>query len=167
MGLLDKVKTFTGGKGMAKVTIPTIEQQPSETATFPITDSVLKGTMVIAAQQSCTLLALKFEVWLYIKGDASASTGTPNLVVAGTYPDPSVSYAEDFVKLPAELAAGQVITHPWMVSELDLPTILAKHGYMEPNDALHDPRVQLVVKCIADVKGSPFDPSAEVNVTLT
>ena len=28
------------------------------------------------------------------------------------------------------------------------------------------PRVALVVKCIADVKGSPFDPSAEVAVTL-
>jgi hypothetical protein len=26
--------------------------------------------------------------------------------------------------------------------------------------------VRLVVKCIADVKGSPFDPSAEVQVRL-
>jgi hypothetical protein len=27
--------------------------------------------------------------------------------------------------------------------------------------------VRLAVKCIADVKGSPFDPSAEVDVRLT
>ena len=30
MGLFDKVKAFAGGKGMAKVTIPVIERQPSE-----------------------------------------------------------------------------------------------------------------------------------------
>lgn len=167
MGLFDKMKQFAGGKGMAKVTIPTIERQPSETAQFPVGDSVLKGTMVIEAQQPCTLLAMKFEVWLYIKANASESIGSPNLVVTEKYPDPNTSYTDDFIKLPAELTPGQVITHPWMVMDVDLPKILAANGFPNPDHAIGSDRVQLVVKCIADVKGSPFDPSAEVNVTLS
>lgn len=167
MGFLDKVKKFAGGKGMATVTIPVIERQPSETATFPVGDSVLKGTMVIEAQQACTLLALKYEIWLYIKANESESIGSPNLVVTERYPDPSVSYSDDFIKMPCEMTPSQVITHPWMVSDVDLPAILAKNGFADPGDAIGNARVQLVVKCIADVKGSPFDPSAEVNVTLS
>ncbi len=167
MGFLDKVKAFTGGKGMAKVTIPVIERQPSETATFPVTDGVLKGTMVIEALQPCTLLALKFEVWLYISAETSDTIGSPNVVVLEKYPDPNTGYGDDYVKVPYEMQSGEVITHPWMVSDVDLPKILEKNGYGDPQSAVGDPRVRLVVKCIADVKGSPFDPSAEVNVTLT
>jgi len=167
MGFLDKVKAFTGGKNMAKVTIPIIERQPSETATFPVTDSVLKGTMVIEAQQACTLLATKYEVWLYIAADPADETGSPNLVVMAKDPDPNTSYSDDCLKMPCDLTVGQVITQPWMVSDVDLTKILQKNGFSEPQEAIGDRRVRLVVKCIADVKGSPFDPSAEVNVTLT
>jgi hypothetical protein len=166
MGLFDKVKAFAGGKGMAKVTIPVIERQPSESATFPVGDSVLKGTMVIEAQQPCTLLATKYEVWIYIAEDTS-SAGSPNLVVMAKDPDPNTSYADGCLKMPCDLKEGQVIEQPWMVSDVDLPAILEKHGYAEPGAAIGDPRVRLVVKCIADVKGSPFDPSAEVEVALT
>jgi hypothetical protein len=165
MGFLDKVKQFAGGKSMATVTIPTIERQASETATFPVGDSVLKGTMVIEAHQTCTLLQLKFEVWLYVSVNAG-DAGSPNLVVAEKYPDPNTSYTADFMKMPYDMTVGEVFTHPWMVSEIDLPGLLAKHGYAAPHDALGDPRVRLAVKCIADVKGSPFDPLAEVNVAL-
>jgi hypothetical protein len=166
MGLFDKVKAFTGGKGMAKVTIPIIERQPSETATFPVGDSVLKGTMVIEAQQDCTLLATKYEVWLYIKEDPTEEIGSPNLIVTGKDPDPNTSYSDDCLKMPCDLKAGQVITQPWMVMDVDLQLPLAKAGFAEPGEVVNNPLVRLVVKCIADVKGSPFDPSAEVNVTL-
>ncbi len=165
MGLFDKAKAFVGGKGMATVTIPVIERQPAESATFPVKDSVLKGTMVIEAQKDCTLLATKYEVWLYIKGDVGES-GTPNLVAQAQDPDPNTSYSDDCLKLPCELKAGQTIEQPWLVGDVDLAKVLEKAGFGDPRDAIGDPCVQLVVKCIADVKGSPFDPSAEVNVTL-
>ncbi|MFY0532407.1 hypothetical protein [Nannocystis pusilla] len=77
MGFFDKAKQFLGGKNMASVAITVIERQPAETATFPVTDSVLKGTMVITAQQECTLLATKYEVWLYIKKDDIDSRTSP------------------------------------------------------------------------------------------
>jgi len=165
MGLFDKAKQFMGGKGMANVTITMIERQPVESAVFPVGDSVLKGTMVIEALKDCTLLATKYEVWLNIKSDVSDG-GSPNLVVTSMDPDPNTSYSDDCLKMPCDMTAGQVIEQPWMVMEIDLPKILEKAGYADPRDAVGDPRVELVVKCIADVKGSPFDPSAEVHVTL-
>src|SRR5689334_14798991 len=109
MGLFDKAKAFVGGKGMANVTITVIERQPAESAVFPVTDSVLKGTMVIEALKDCTLLATKYEIWLNIKGDVGESTGSPNLVVMAQEPDPNTSYSDDCLKLPCGMKAGQVI----------------------------------------------------------
>lgn len=163
MGFFDKAKQFMGGKGMANVSITVIERQPAESATFPVTDSVLKGTMVIDVQQDCTLLATKYELWLYVETDGHSS---PNFVCAEKDPAPNTSYGEGCLIMPCDLKAGQVITHPWMVMNVDLATILARNGFTDPNSAVGNSRVRLQVKCIADVKGSPFDPSAEVDVRL-
>ena len=164
MGLFDKAKQFVGGKGMADVKITVIERQPAEVATFPITDSVLKGTMVIEAKQDCTLLATKYEVWLYVPG--SDGQQHPNFVVAEKDPAPNTSYGPGCLIMPCDLKAGQVIEQPWMVMNVDLPGVLAKNGIHDPRSAVGNPGVRLQVKCIADVKGSPFDPSAEVDVRL-
>ena len=165
MGLFDKAKAFVGGKGMANVTITVIERQPAESAVFPVGDSVLKGTMVIEALKDCTLLATKYEVYLDVKDDVGAG-GNQTLVSSAMDPDPNTSYSDDCLKLPCELTAGQTIEQTWMVSDVNLPKLLEAAGYADPRDAVGDPRVHLVVKCVADVKGSPFDPSAEVNVSL-
>jgi hypothetical protein len=163
VGFFDKAKQFVGGKGMADVSITVIERQPAASATFPVTDSVLKGTMVIEAKQDCTLLATKYELWLYVEKDGASS---PNYVVAEKDPDPNTSYGEGCLIMPCDLKAGQVITQPWMVSNVDLAGVLSRNGISDPSLAIGNPRVRLQVKCIADVKGSPFDPSAEVDVRL-
>ncbi len=163
MGFFDKAKQFFGGKGMASVEISVIERQPALTATFPVTDSVLKGTMVITGKQDCVLLATKYEVWLYIEKDGVSS---PHLVCSDQDPDPNTSYSDNCLKMPCDLTVGQVITQPWMVTNVDLVKILRSNGYPNPKAAAGDLKVRLQVKCIADVKGSPFDPSAEVDVRL-
>jgi hypothetical protein len=163
MGFFDKAKQFLGGKGMADVTITVIERQPAETATFPVRDSVLKGTMVIDAKQDCTLLATKYEVWLYIKKD---DIDSPNLAAQDYDPRPNVGYGEGSLIMPRDLKAGEQITKHWMVDDVDCAAVLAKNGFPDAHKATMDSRVRLVVKCIADVKGSPFDPCAEVNVKL-
>lgn len=163
MGFFDKAKQFMGGKGMADVSITVIERQPAASATFPVTDSVLKGTMVIDVKQDCTLLATKYEIWLYVKKDGAES---PNFVCSAKDPEPNTSYGEGCLIMPCDLKVGQVITHPWMVMDVDLAKVLASNGIADPSAAVGNPNVRLVVKCIADVKGSPFDPSAEVDVRL-
>jgi hypothetical protein len=163
MGLFDKAKKFLGGKGMADVTITVIERQPAESATFPVTDSVLKGTMVIDVKQPCTLLATKYEIWLETENGEQSSL---DLVAHDADPDPNTSYSDDCLQMPCDLAEGQQITQPWMVMDVDLAKYLAKAGIADPNAAVGNAKVKLRVKCIADVKGSPFDPSAEVEVRL-
>lgn len=165
MGLLDKAKQFLGGKDMATVAIPVIERQPADKASFPVTDAVLKGTMVITAQQACTLLATKYEVWLYLETDADPRE-TEFLIRSAKDSDPGVADSEGRLELPLALQPGQVVTQPWAVSGLDLAGVLARNGFPDANAAASDPRVRLVVRCIADVGGSPFDPSAEVTVRL-
>jgi len=164
MGFFDKAKKFMGGKGMADVTITVIERQPAATATFPVTDSVLKGTMVIDVKQDCTLLATKYEIWLEVEGGETSSV---DIVASDADPDPNTSYSDTCLKMPCDLTAGQQITQPWMVSDVDLAKYLAKAGISDPNAAVGNDNVKLKVKCIADVKGSPFDPSAEVQVRLS
>jgi len=165
MGFFDKVKKFFGGQGMADVAITVIERQPADSATFPVTDSVLKGTMVITGKQECVLLATKYEIWLYIKTPEGGES--PFLVASDADPDPNTSYSDNCLKMPCDVAVGQVITQPWMVTKVDLTGVLAKNGFPDPNAACDAPGVRLVVRCIADVKGSPFDPSAEVTVRMT
>ncbi len=167
MGFFDKVKAFTGGKGMATVTITRIEGQPAESASFPVTDSVLKGTMKIQADKDCVLIATKYEIWLNIAENPADEHGSPNLVATYKDPDPNTSYSDDFIKFPLEMKAGDTVDQMWMVSDIDLAAVLAKNGFSEPGEAIGDGRVRLKVKCIADVKGSPFDPSAEMEVALS
>lgn len=164
MGFFDKAKKFLGGKGMADVTITVIERQPAQSATFPVTDEVLKGTMVIDVKQDCTLLATKYEIWLEVEDDESHHT---DIVAMDQDPDPNTSYSDECLKMPCDLKAGEQITQPWMVMDVDLAKYLKKAGINDPNAAVGDSRVKLKVKCIADVKGSPFDPSAEVIVGLS
>ncbi|MBK8234408.1 MAG: hypothetical protein IPK74_02520 [Deltaproteobacteria bacterium] len=163
MGFFDKAKAFMGGKGMADVSITVIERQPAATATFPVTDSVLKGTMVIDVKQNCTLLATKYELWLYVKKDGVEH---PNFVCSAKDPEPNTSYGEGCLIMPCELKAGQSIRQSWLVMDVDLAKVLANNGIHDPNAAVDNPNIRLQVKCIADVKGSPFDPSAEVDVRL-
>ena len=164
MGLFDKAKGFFGGKGMADVLITVIEGQAADGATFPVTDSVLKGTMVITAKQACTLLATKYELSLRIPNETGSDID--HYVTSEKDPDPNTSYDDSCLKLPCDMTPGQVIEQPWMISDVDLPKALKDNGFADANAATQDPKVKLVVKCIADVKGSPFDPSAETIVRM-
>lgn len=163
MGFFDKAKGFFGGKGMADVAITVIERQSAENATFPVTDSVLKGTMVIDVKKDCTLLATKYEIWL---DSDEGEEGTVDLVAFDADPDPNTSYSDNCLKMPCDLKEGQQITQSWMVMDVELAKYLGKAGIEDPNAAVGKSGVRLRVKCIADVKGSPFDPCAEVDVQL-
>lgn len=163
MGLFAGVRRFFGGKGMAKVTITVIEDQPAESARFLVRQTEIKGIMVIEARMDCTLLATKYEVWL-----ESITEESPGLELVSDARDvePNMSYWDDCLQLPLALKAGQTVTQPWIVRGLDLPGVLASKGFGGVYAAVRDPRVRLEVSCFADVKGSPLSPSASVTVAL-
>ena len=164
MGIFNKAKAFVGGKGMADVAITVIERQPAERATFPVTDSVIKGTMVITARQACTLLATRYELYLRMPGESGNEVD--QFVTSAQDPAPNTHYGDSCLKLPCDLSPGQVITQPWLVMDVDLVKAFKSRGYPSVDKVIDNARIKFVVKCIADMKGSPFDPSAEVVVRL-
>ncbi len=160
MGLFDAAKRFTGGKNLADVQITRIERADPAEAFFPLNDSVLKGTMHVTAKDACEVLATKYE--LYVKNGAKEQA-----VVKGFDPEPNTSYSEGFPKFPVKLAPGESFDMPFSVGNVDVRRALAQTGLLNSDKAVDNPEVKFMVRCIADVKGSPFDPSAEVAVRLT
>ena len=100
------------------------------------------------------------------QGTGAVAIGA-RLAEAGVVRDPLTFRAALWLSGRArDLKAGEQITKHWMVDDVDCAAVLAKNGFPDAHKATMDSRVRLVVKCIADVKGSPFDPCAEVNVKL-
>lgn len=163
MGFFDKVKQFAGGKGMADVVITDVERQPVEHASMTFTDSVVKGTMVVTAKEPCQILATKYEIGIrYFRDGQEFNT----YVAAAFDPEPNTSYSDDCTKFPVDMTPGQTLRQPFLVSEVDLAGAMAKNGITDPAGAVASGTVKMTLKCIADVKGSPFDPSSEVLVQL-
>ena len=151
MGFFDKVKAFAGGKGMATVEVVEVSGQAPAGVAVAISDTTLAGVMKVTADKACTLLATKAEVVLRTEKDGVWS---------------NVTVASGKVEQVRELAVGDVITAPWSIAEVDIDQYLRNQSFDDVNTAVGNPKVKLIVNCIADVKGSPFDPSAEAEVRL-
>lgn len=87
-------------------------------------------------------------------------------VAESIYPDPRTSYSDDFPKLPMTMTPGQSLRMTFLVHDVDLRAVAAKNSILDANGAASAGAIKLVVKCVADVKGSPFDPSSETLVTM-
>lgn len=165
MGFFDKAKQFMGGKNMADVVIAEVERQPGDAASMPVGDSVVKGAFFVNVKEDCELLKTVTTLSLrYFKDGQSFDSYAGESV----YPDPNpnVSYSDDFPKLPMKMTAGQSLRMTFLVHDVDLRAVAAKSQILDANGAAGAGAIKLVVKCVADVKGSPFDPSSETLVTL-
>jgi len=151
MGFFDKIKKFAGGKNMATVEVTSIADAAPGHARIKISDSVIHGSMKTIAKEDCTLLATAYEVILRTKDDE------------GAWGDVIIESGKD--KEEQILRAGDEVLTAFRIDEVDIATYLRNQNW-NPNDAVGDASVKLVINCIADVKGSPFDPSSEVEVAL-
>ena len=151
MGFFDKVKKFAGGKGMANVEVLTINDKAPGEAFVAISDGTLKGTMKVTAAQDCTMLAMKYEVIL--RTETNGQWG--NVIIASNKDD----YA-------ADMKVGDTFDHAFKVNDIDIERYLNNQSYTDMAAVVGHPKIKLLVNCIADVKGSPFDPCAEVEVKL-
>jgi len=141
-----------------------IEGMPADGCHFPVTDSVLKGTVVVTANEPLVLTATKYRIIVRIDGDdiVVARDQDPELE-----PNPlSVSFGGTYIKFPLDMGPGKRATHTWMVDDIDLAAALAERGFEDPNAAVHNDRVQLVVQCVADVEGATDAAATETVVSL-
>ncbi len=152
MGFFDKVKKFVGGKNTATVAITSINGMAPTSAVIAISDGTVRGSMMVTAQQDCTMLATKYDVLLRTQG------------AEGQWSDISVGSGKDVVR--HSMTTGQVFTQDWVINGVDVETYLRNQSYDDMGAVVGHPKIKLVVCCTADVEGSPFDPNAETEVRI-
>lgn len=152
MGLFDKVKKFAGGKSTANVEIVSINGSSPAEATIKIGESSVRGRMSVTALQDCTMLAMKYEVVLRTQ-DAQGQWG--NITVGS---NKNVS--------KRNMKTGEILQQDWVINGVDIETYLRNQSYEDMSAVPTHPKVKLLVRCTADVEGSPFDPDAEVEVKI-
>ena len=159
--------------GPCKIETTVIEGQPAAHASFPVTDSVFKGTVVVTAKAPCVLASTRYELCLELQ-----TPGGPVDVVVARDQHPEiksnaggllglrVSFGGTNITFPHRLGRGDKATQTWMVSDVDIPGKLAEHGFADPHAAVNDPNVKLVVRTYADVEsGGVSTGRAEVTMT--
>ena len=147
MGIFDKIKKFASGSSTATVAITSINGVAPGAAVIAISDTTARGSMTVTAQQDCTMLAMKYEVLLRTQ---NAEGAWSNITVGSS----------KTVKTQ-QLKVGDVITHDWQITGIDIDTYLRNQSYTDMAAVPTHPKVKLLVRCISDVEGSPFDPEAE------
>ncbi|MCB9681135.1 MAG: hypothetical protein H6733_06645 [Alphaproteobacteria bacterium] len=157
MGFFDKVKAFAGGSTMVEIAFTSIEKQPPETASVPIGDSVIKGRYRITAKKPCTVLRHVAEVRTRMQ-DKDGSVGTRR---ASDVNDEAHQVIGAPYQFPYDMQPGDTMDAGFLVHRLDLASYYEAYGV-----APLDPAVEVYIKVIVDVKGSPFDPSAETPIRV-
>ncbi len=158
MGFLDKVKTFAGGASTVEIEFTSIERQPPETASMPITDTVIKGRYRITAKKDCTVLAHVAELRTRC-GDKDGTLGTMRAKDVNDVDNQVMGAPYQF---PYDMKPGDTMDAGFILVNVDVPKYYEAYGV-----APKDPSVEVFIKVVVDVKGSPFDPSAETVVAMT
>lgn len=162
MGLFSKGKDLLGGKGVT-VEFTRLERQDPATASFPVTDSVFKGNYVVKADKDAVILKHKHRAYI-----ALARNGYDDEhPLSSSVHDKRTDIIGADIKWPYKIKAGETKQDGFLISDIDIPAVLQRIGIYDPNVAVHDPSIRLVIEVVADVKGSPFDPKAKVEVALT
>lgn len=163
MGFFDKAKSFMGGHGV-KVQLTRIERQPASDAQMPMGDTVIKGNLEVTTEKDCTVLAHKF-VFLVEWKDAEGMQRSHELGSDAHTADTDIMGGS--LKWPYELAPGRTAEDAFLIiMNEDIPTQLRKLGFSDAASAVSSGEVKFKLKVIADVKGSPFDPSSEQFVRI-
>lgn len=159
--------------GPCKIETTVVEGRPAASAYFPVTDSVFKGTVVVTAKAPCVLAATRYELCLELQ----TPDGPVDVVVAreqhpeiksneGGLLGMRVSFGGTNITFPHRLGRGDKATQTWMVSDVDIPGKLAQYGYTDPQAAVGDPNVKLVVRTYADVQSGGVSTGRQ-EVTMT
>lgn len=163
MGFFDKAKHFMGGHGV-KVEIVKIEREAPGEARMPMTDTVVKGTARIVTEKDCNVLAHKFSFVAKYKNKEGVETET---VLATDEHDEKTDIIGGSIKWPYDLPANTPVEDPFLVIlKEDIPTVLVRLGYSNPAAAVTSGYVTFWLRAVADVKGSPFDPKGEAQLTI-
>jgi len=159
MGFFDKIKNFVGGHGVS-VFITEIEGNDPSVASLPLSDSVLKGRIEVHFAKDAEILNHGFRLTAIFEDEGTyRSTEIAQEKNEGEIMGSDVSW-------PYTGTGGQVVKDSFCMIRIDIPAAMRELG-LEPEAAFNDPRVRLEFKVWADVKGTPMDASAKLNLQIT
>ena len=161
MGLLDKAKSFMGQHGL-RVELTSLERQDPKTCKFPMSDTVLKGKYNVTADKDCVVLNHQH---FFILEKKHPDGFLERVTLGQDRHDDTTQIMGSALRWPYPLAANQSQEDGFLISDIDVGGALRKLGY-EPERAVLKAEIRFFVRVLADVKGSPFDPTHEVNVTV-
>ena len=162
MGIFDKAKNFFGGHGL-KVEITRLERQDPASVTFPIGDSVFKGNYRVVAEKDCTVLSHTHELVVRRKHPDGR---VEDVVLGRDRHDETTDIIGGTIKWPYELRGGASVDDSFLIMDIDIAAGLQKLGFGGAVEGASSPQVSFILRVSADVKGSPFDPSAEATVRV-
>jgi hypothetical protein len=163
MGFFDKAKSFMGGHGV-KVQLTRIERQPASDAQMPLGDTVIKGNLEVTTEKPCTVLK---HVFVFLAEWKDAEGMERSYELGRDAHDQSTDIIGGSLKWPYELAPGTTAEDGFLIHmNEDIPTQLGRMGFSDVPSAVSSGQVKFKLKVIADVKGSPFDPTSEQFVRI-
>jgi hypothetical protein len=162
LGIFDRAKNFFGGHGL-KVEITRLERQDPATVTFPIGDSVFKGNYRVVAEKDCTVLSHTHELLVRRKHPDGR---VEDQILGSDRHDETTDIIGATLKWPYELKGGAGVDDSFLISDIDIADGLKKLGFGSAGEGSVSPQVSFILRVSADVKGSPFDPSAEATVRV-
>ena len=162
MGFFDKAKNFLSGYGL-KVEFTRLEKQDPQYVTFPVTDSVFKGNYKVTAEKDCIVLKHIHKLLL----QRTNSNGETNeLELSTDIHDETTDIIGADIKWPYPLKGNESKDDGFVLLNVDIPSAITELGYPNIAQAIDDPNLKLICKVVADVKGSPFDPTAETVIKM-
>lgn len=162
MGFFDKAKNFFGGHGL-RVEITRLERQDPRAVSFPIGDSVFKGNYRMIADKDCTVLSHTHELLVRRK---HVDGRVEDVVLGSDRHDESTDIIGGNIKWPYDLRGGASVDDSFLIMDIDIEAGLKKLGFGSAVEGATSPQVSFHLRVSADVKGSPFDPSAESQVRV-
>jgi hypothetical protein len=147
MGFFGKVKGFFAGGKALRVEIVEIEEP------FPVGDECHKGRFTITADQACTVIGTNVRFY------AEADDKDDGSVEVDFATESSDEVDDDDVKYPLEMKEGQSKELWFCLTDIDIKKKLKKKGISEK-------KAKFFIEVEADVKGTPFDPTAKKQVSL-
>jgi hypothetical protein len=162
VGFFDKAKNFFGGHGL-RVEITRLERQDPRAVSFPIGDSVFKGNYRVIADKDCTVLSHTHELLVRRK---HVDGRVEDVVLGSDRHDESTDIIGGNIKWPYDLRGGASVDDSFLIMDIDIEAGLKKLGFGSAVEGATSPQVSFHLRVSADVKGSPFDPSAESQVRV-
>lgn len=142
---------------MLSIEFVEVERQDPGTVSVPAGDTGVKGKFRVTCNKACTVLGHVDE----LRTRCREKDGEIGTVRVSEESDASNEVHGREWQFPLDMKPGDAVDMWFMLYGDELGSYYGKYGV-----PAGDPSVEFFVKVVVDVKGSPFDPEAELPIEV-